>query len=110
MGTELASWIPAGVVIALIGGVFAVWQARVGIRPAEREGFRADFRELVTELKAENKELEAKIDLLQASLEETTLELRALGGYARELLRDYQNRNVQAPLYYPPPYLDKHLR
>lgn len=110
MSTIVAEWLPAGVVIALIGSVAAVWQARVGIRPAEREGFRTDFKEFVKELKDENKELKQQIDLLEAKIDEQTIEMRALAGYTRELARELRDNNLAVPVYMPPPDLSKHLR
>jgi hypothetical protein len=116
MGTEIGNWIPAGVVIALIGGAFAVWQARVGIRPAERAGFREDFQALVAELRRTNDGLKAqnaaqagKIDALEAKVDELTLETRALGGYTRVLIRELRDRGLAVPTYQPPPDLTKHL-
>ena len=109
MSTVVANWVPAGVVIALIAGVFAVWQARVGIRPAERQGFREDFREFVDELKQDNDKLEQKVTSLESKIEEQTIEMRALGNYTRLLIRELRDRNLQVPVYVPPPDLTKHL-
>lgn len=115
MSVLIASVLP-GVVIALIGGAFAIWQARVGIRPAERTGFREDFQAFVKELKDENKELKAenaaqsdKIDSLTKKVDELTIETRALGGYARILIRQVRDGGMQVPVYHPPPDLTKHL-
>jgi hypothetical protein len=98
-----------GVVIALIGGVVAVWQARVGVRPAEQEGFRADFQAIVKEVREDNEKLEAKVVSLEVKIEEQTIEMRALANYTRLLIRELRDRNLQVPVYVPPPDLTKHL-
>ena len=110
MNTVIANWMPAGVVIALIGGVVAVWQARVGIRPAERQGFREDFQGFVKELKDDNKELRAQVDSMEAKIDEQSIEIRALAGYTRELARELRDNNLPVPAYAPPPDLSKYLR
>lgn len=108
MNVWIASLAPGGVV-ALIAGLFTVWQARVGIRPAERAGFRADFQAFVAELKEDNEKLEAKVASLEAKIDEQNVELRALGGYTRQLVRELQRNDLSVPAYTPPPDLTKHL-
>lgn len=106
-----------GVVIALLALVGVLYQARVGVKPAESAGFRADFEAVVkglrednAELKQQNAALDAKIDVLEAKIDEQSMELRALGGYTRDLARELRDNNLPVPAYLPPPDLSKHLR
>lgn len=115
MSVWMQSLLPGGVV-ALIAGLFTVWQARVGIRPAERAGFREDFQALVVELRRSNDGLQTqnaaqavKIGALEAKIDELTIETRALGGYTRVLIRELRDQGMAVPTYQPPPDLTKHL-
>lgn len=106
-----------GVVIALLALVGVLYQARVGVKPAESAGFRADFEAVVkglrednAELKQQNAALDAKIDVLEAKVDEQNIETRALAGYTRDLMRELQRNNMPLPVYSPPPNLEKHLR
>lgn len=98
-----------GIVIATLALLGVVYQARVGVRPAERDGFRQDFKDLVKELREENHDLREHVEALEAKVEELTLESRALGRHARRLIRALEDNSIPVPTYVPPPDLSKHL-
>ncbi|MEU8136567.1 hypothetical protein [Streptodolium elevatio] len=105
-----------GIVIGLLALIGVVYQARVGVKPAERTGFREDFQAVVTELRKNNEALKAQkaeqaehIAVLEAKIDELTIETRALGGYTRILIREMRDGGMPIPVYHPPPDLTKHL-
>jgi hypothetical protein len=106
-----------GIVIAALALIGVIYQARVGVRPADQAGFRADFEAVVkglrednAELKAQNAALDSKIGVLEAKIDEQKIETLALAGYTRDLMYELRRNNLAIPAYAPPPNLEKHLR